>query len=110
LRLMPAARAALSAVGQSTGEVCFEHDHLRVHYTQPVEIHWDQAVLHALARRIAESGDSVENFLDVRFSVPEARLQRWGAPLQAMVARARQEILGAPRFVLAYNPFAATAG
>ena len=102
LRVGNAARHAMTTSGQS-GEVCFDQDDLSVRFSQRLQIQWDQSSLRDFARRIAEAGDHVENFLDVQFSVDEVRYQSWRPSLQALVARARIEVLGMPTFDLALN-------
>jgi hypothetical protein len=104
LRVGNAARQALRTTESPSSEVQFDDGELRVHFSQAVEIQWDQTRLRQFANRIAESGDQVENFLDIQFSVDEARFQRWGPSLQALVARARIEVQCTPRFALTLVP------
>jgi hypothetical protein len=86
LRVGNAARQSLVAMGQIFGEATFDDGDLRVRFHQPHSIQWDQARLRHFAQRVAEAGDQVENFLNVQFSVDEARFQRWA--LAAGVGRA----------------------
>jgi hypothetical protein len=98
------ARAARLEAGKDFGVVHLNDGPLRVTVDVPKRVAWDQAQLAAIARRIAEAGDRVEDYLDVEFSVPESRFNNWPAALREQFASARTVKPGKPVFRLILGP------
>ena len=64
---------------------------------------WDQPQLAAIAQRIAASGERVEDYLDVEFSVPESRFNNWPTALRSQFEAARTVKPGKPSFRLTFT-------
>ena len=62
---------------------------IRVTVDTPKRVTWDQKQLAEMAKRIAASGDRIEDYLDVEFSVPESRFTNWPTALREQFAAAR---------------------
>lgn len=62
---------------------------------------WDQEQLAAIAQRIPASGEKVEDYLDIEFSVSESRFNNWPAALRAQFETARTVKHGKSSFRLA---------
>lgn len=97
------ARAARLAAGKDFGVIHLNDGPLRVTVDLPKRVSWDQAQLAAIARRIAASGEKVEDYLDIEFSVPESRFSNWPAALRAQFEAARTVKPGKPSFRLALD-------
>ena len=82
-------RQAKEESGKDFGTVRFRDGELSIGVTTPKRVIWDQTVLVDLARRIANSGDRIEEYLDVEFSVPEDRFNNWPSSLRDQFEAAR---------------------
>ncbi len=82
-------REARAEVGKDFGVVHLQDESIRVTVDTPKRISWDQKQLAEMAKRIAASGDRVEDYLDVEFSVPESRFTNWPTALREQFAAAR---------------------
>ena len=82
-------RRARADGGKDFGTIHFHDGAVRVTVDTPKRVSWDQKQLAEMARRIAESGDRVEDYLDIEFSVPEARYTNWPSTLREQFAAAR---------------------
>ena len=82
-------KAARAEAGKDFGTVHFQDGPIRVTVDTPKRVSWDQAQLAEMAKRIAASGDRVEDYLDVEFSVPESRFTNWPTALREQFAAAR---------------------
>lgn len=96
-----AAHKARLAAGKDFGVVHLEDGPLRVTHELRKVVSWDQPRLKEIARRIAEAGDRVEDYLDVELSVPESRYTNWPPALREQFAPARTVKPGKPSFRLA---------
>ncbi|MFC4157982.1 hypothetical protein [Pandoraea sp. CB10b_02] len=93
-------RAARFEAGKDFGVIHLQDGPLRVTVDTPKRVSWDQAQLAATARRIAEAGEKVEDYLDVEFSVSESRFNNWPAALRSQFEAARTVKPGKPTFRL----------
>jgi hypothetical protein len=93
-------RAARAASGKDFGTVHFNDGLLRVTVDTPKRVTWDQAQLAAIAQRIATSGQKVEDYLDIEFSIPESRFNNWPTALRSQFEAARTVKPGKPSFRL----------
>jgi hypothetical protein len=82
-------RTARSEAGKDFGTVHFQDGPIRVSVDTPKRVAWDQKQLAEMAKRIAASGDRIEDYLDVEFSVPESRFTNWPTALREQFAAAR---------------------
>lgn len=62
---------------------------------------WSQEQLATIAQRITASGEKVEDYLDIEFSVSESRFNNWPAVLRAQFETARTVKPGKSSFRLA---------
>jgi hypothetical protein len=97
------ARAARLEAGKDFGVVHLNDGPLRVTVDLPKRVSWDQAQLAAIAARIAASGERIEDYMDVEFSVSESRFNNWPAALRSQFEAARTVKPGKPSFRLAFN-------
>jgi hypothetical protein len=83
------ARVALRESGRDFGTAHVNDGALRVKYELPKKVTWNQAILKEMAERIAASGDKIEDYIDVKLSVPESRYTNWPSALREQFAAAR---------------------
>lgn len=95
-------RVARLAAAKDFGVVHVSDQSLRITADLPKKVTWDQPQLAAIARRIAASGDKVEDYLDVEFSISESRFNNWPPALKEQFAAARTVKPGKPTFRLAF--------
>jgi hypothetical protein len=100
-RFGQAARQARISAGKDFGVVHLEDGALRVTHDMRKIVSWDQPKLKEIARRIAEIGDQVEDYLDVEFTVAESRYTNWPAALREQFEAARTVKPGKTSFRLA---------
>lgn len=96
-----AAQTLRSSAGKDFGVVHLSDGPLRVSVDVPKRVSWDQAKLAALAQLISESGEHIEDYIDVEFSVSESRFNHWPPALKAQFEDARTLKPGKPSFRLA---------
>lgn len=94
-------RAARLAAAKDFGVVHVSDNDLRITADLPKKVTWDQPKLAAIAQRIAASGDKVEDYIDIEFSISESRFNNWPAALKEQFAAARTVKPGKPTFRLA---------
>jgi hypothetical protein len=82
-------RAARVDGQKDFGVVHFSEGLLNISADTPKRVSWDQAQLAAISQRIAASGEQVSDYLDVEFSVPEARFNNWPPGLRSEFEAAR---------------------
>jgi len=93
-------RAARFETGKDFGVIHIQDGPLRVTVDTPKRVSWDQAQLAAIARRIADAGEKLEDYLEVEFSVSESRFNNWPAALRSQFEAARTVKPGKPTFRL----------
>ncbi len=97
------ARAALRESGRDFGTAHISDGPLRIKFELPKKTSWDQGMAREIAARIAASGDKVEHYFDIKFSVPESRYTNWPPALQQQFAAARTVDAGKPSFTLSID-------
>ena len=97
------ARAALRDSGRDFGTAHISDGPLRIKFELPKKTSWDQGMAREIAARIAASGDKVEHYFDIKFSVPESRYTNWPPALQQQFAAARTVDAGKPSFTLSID-------
>jgi len=100
-RFGEAARQARISAGKDFGVVHLEDGALRITQDLRKIVSWDQPKLKEIARRIAETGDQVEDYLDVEFAVAESKYTNWPAALREQFEAARTVKPGKASFRLA---------
>lgn len=95
------AHEARLAAGKDFGVVHLDDQGVRVTVDVPKRVTWNQALLAETAHRIAASGERVEDYLDIEFSIPEARYTNWPPVLREQFAAARTVKPGKTSFRLA---------
>jgi len=93
-------RVARAETGKDFGTVRFQEGPLCVSVDKPKRVSWDQKQLAEVAKRIAASGDRVEDYLDIEFSVPESRFNNWPTSLREQFEAARTVKPGKAIYVL----------
>jgi transposase-like protein len=94
-------RAARSGGGKDFGVVHVADGDLRLTVDVSKRVTWDQAQLAVIAKRIAAAGESVEEFIDVSYSISESRFQNWPSTLRSQFEVARTVKPGKPTYRLA---------
>ena len=94
------ARTALRYSGRDFGTAHVNDGELRVKYELAKKVTWSQPILKEMAERIVASGDKVEHYIDIKFSVSESRYSNWPPALQEQFAAARTVEEGKPTITL----------
>ena len=93
-------KAARAEVGKDFGTVHVCDGILRVTCDIPKRASWDQVRLGDIARRIADAGDRVEDYIDIEFSIPESRFKALPPAWREQFEPARTAKPGKPSFRL----------
>ena len=101
------ARSALRESGRDFGTAHVSDGALHVKYELPKKVTWSQPILKEMAERIVASGDKVEHYIDIKFSVSESRYSNWPPALQEQFAAARTVEEGKPNITLTLDGGAA---
>lgn len=96
-------RAVRAEVGKDFGTVRFNDGLVRITVDTPKRVSWDQKQLAAIAERIAASGERVQDYVDIEFSVPESRFNNWPAALREQFEPARTVKPGKSSYDLAID-------
>ncbi len=95
------AQQARLTAGKDFGVVHLNDGSVRVTVDSPKRVAWNQTLLAETARRIAASGERVEDYLDIEYAIPEARYSNWPPVLREQFAAARTVKPGKTNFRLA---------
>jgi len=95
------ARLARVDEGKDYGIVHLADGNQRITVDVPKRVSWDQAMLAALARKITEVGERVEDYIDIHMSVSEKRFNAWPPTLRQQFAPARTVKAGKTVFSIA---------
>ena len=101
------ARTALRDSGRDFGTAHVSDGELHVKYELAKKVTWSQPILKEMAERIVASGDKVEHYIDIKFSVSESRYSNWPPALQEQFAAARTVEEGKPTITLTLDGGAA---
>ena len=96
-------RERLHDSGRDFGTSHIKSDGVHVKFDLPKKVSWDQKMLKAIAQRIATSGEEIENYIDIKFSVSESRYTNWPPALQQQFSEARTVQAGKPVFSLSID-------
>ncbi|WP_419535651.1 hypothetical protein [Endozoicomonas sp.] len=88
---------------QEFGFVQFEDGEVKVTSEIPKAITWDQTKLNAIAQTIREQGEDPQSFMEVEYSVLDARFDQWPEVIQNAFRPALTIRHGTPRYRLAPN-------
>ena len=91
-------RTAVNLGEDEAARILIDDGDLQIEVLRGKQIVWDQAHLSKIAERMVASGDRVEDFMQVHFSVAEQDYARWHPMLRAAFQPARQEIPAEPSF------------
>ncbi len=94
------AREALLDSGRDFGTTHLQDGALHVKFELPKKVSWDQKQLAAMAQRILVSGERLEDYIDLKYSVSESRYTHWPEGLREQFASARTVAAGKPTFAL----------
>lgn len=93
-------RSARSDGGKDFGVVHLVDGDLRLTVDVSKRVTWDQTQLATIARRIDAAGESVEEFIDIAYSISESRFQNWPSTLRSQFEAARTVKPGKPTYRL----------
>ena len=93
-------RDARSDGGKDFGVVHVADGDLRLTVDVSKRVSWDQTQLATIAKRIDAAGESVEEFIDVSYSISESRFQNWPSTLRSQFEAARTVKPGKPTYRL----------
>ncbi|GAA4782792.1 hypothetical protein [Lysobacter hankyongensis] len=93
-------RAARNDGGKDFGVVHVADGDLRLTVDVSKRVTWDQAQLATIAKRIDAAGESVEEFIDVSYSISESRFQNWPSTLRSQFEATRTVKPGKPTYRL----------
>ena len=96
-------RVARSDGGKDFGVVHVADGDLRLTVDVSKRVTWDQAQLATIAKRIDAAGESVEEFIDVSYSISESRFLNWPSTLRTQFEAARTVKPGKPTYRLTPN-------
>ena len=89
--------------GKDFGVVHVVDGDLRLSVDVSKRVTWDQAQLATIAKRIDAAGESVEEFIDVSYSISESRFQNWPSTLRSQFEATRTVKPGKPTYRLTPN-------
>lgn len=101
------ARNTLRESGREFGTAHISDGPLHLKFELPKKVSWDQKHLAEIAERIVVSGEQVNSYLDIKFTVPESRYSNWPPVLQQQFAAARTVEEGKPSITLTLDGGAA---
>ena len=93
-------RVARSDGGKDFGVVHVADGDVRLSVDVSKRVSWDQTQLATIAKRIDAAGESVEEFIDVSYSISESRFQNWPSTLRTQFEAARTVKPGKPTYRL----------
>ena len=93
-------RRARSDGGKDFGVVHVADGDLRLTVDVSKRVTWDQTQLATIAKRIDAAGESVDEFIDVSYSISESRFQNWPSTLRTQFEAARTVKPGKPTYRL----------
>jgi hypothetical protein len=97
-RFSKQAAEARKAQGKDTGTVRLSADGYVVVADLPKDVDWDQAELKKSVEIIASQGEPVEQYVNIKYAVPESKYNAWPESLKAIFAPARSVGVGRETF------------
>ena len=97
------ARAELHESGRDFGTAHISDGPLHLKFDLPKKTTWNLVRAREIAAHLVASGDTVEHYFDIKFSVPESRYTNWPPALQQQFAAARTVDSGKPSFTLSID-------
>lgn len=91
-------RTAVNLGEDEAARILIDDGDLQIEVLRGKQIVWDQTHLSKIAERMVASGDRVQDFMQVQFSVAEQDYARWHPMLRAAFQPARQELPIEPSF------------
>ena len=91
------------SVGKDFGIVHLRDGALHITADTPKRVSWDQKLLAEIAQRIAESGERVEDYIDIEYFVPESRFNALPPAWRDGFAPARTAKPGKQSFKLSFE-------
>jgi hypothetical protein len=98
------ARTLLRESGRDFGTVHISDGQLHIKFELPKKVSWNPRLLTEIAENIVTSGEQVNDYLDIKLSVPESRYTHWPPVLQQQFSKARTVDAGKPTFTLTFTP------
>jgi hypothetical protein len=87
-----------SRMGKDVGTVRIKCDDYTVIADLPKDVEWDQGALKKAVDTIASYGEPIEDYVTVKYSVPETKYNAWPESIKTVFAPARTVGTGKPTF------------
>ena len=100
MRFEDAAKGQLMAQGKDTGTSHIFENGFDVAVEIGKTVKWDQGKLAEITRRIAENGGDPEEYVDIKYSISEAKFKAWPENLRRPFEAARTVKPGKPKITL----------
>ena len=100
MRFEDAAKGQLMAQGRDTGTSHIFENGFDVAVEIGKTVKWDQSKLAEITRRIADNGGDPEEYVDIKYSVSEAKFKAWPENLRRPFEAARTVKPGKPKISL----------
>lgn len=100
MRFVEAAKHQLLVQGKDTGTTHITDGGFDISVEIGKDVKWDQKALPAIWDRIAATGDDPRQYIDVKYSVSEAKFKAWPDTLKKPFEAARTVTPGKPKFAL----------
>lgn len=100
LRYADAARAQLLAKGQDTGTTHIQDGDFDITVEIGKEVKWEPKGLNELVAKIEATGGDPREYVEIKYSVSEAKFKAWPQTLRAPFEALRTVTPKAPKFVL----------
>ncbi len=100
LRYADAARAQLLAKGQDTGTTHIQDGDFDITVEIGKDVKWEPKSLSELVAKIQASGSDPREYVEIKYSVSEAKFKAWPQTLRAPFEALRTVTPKAPKFVL----------
>lgn len=82
-------REALRDSGRDFGTAHLEDEAVHVKFTVGKKVVWDQKKLAQIAQRILDSGESLNGYMDVQYTISESMYQNWNIAKRSQFDEAR---------------------
>ena len=86
-----------TVTGKETGVITLNFGSVTVKQDIPKRVDWDQSILKEVYQKIKDADDDPDNYINVKYAVPEKKFSAFPAPVQNMFNPARTVKTGKPK-------------
>lgn len=86
--------------GKESGVVHFEDGDIQITADMPKRVTWDQKQLDVISKRIQESGEDPQQYVDINYKVPERKYSAWPDAIRSAFQKARTIKFGQQNYML----------